>query len=108
MQTERRRVAAHYLCELAEHAVLQGDAARAQALLKQARAHAEELPSVQPPEVRNGPAQQRNQLGAGRGNVRRPVLGERVPGRHGLGIAIKAVITPTTSVGSCERTPSSH
>ena len=39
VQTERRRVAAHYLCELAEHAVLQGDAARAQALLKQARAH---------------------------------------------------------------------
>ena len=26
VQTERRRVAAHYLCELAEHAVLQGDA----------------------------------------------------------------------------------
>jgi lipopolysaccharide assembly protein B len=47
VQAERRRVAAHYLCELAEHAVLQGDAARAQALLKQARAHDAELPRAQ-------------------------------------------------------------
>jgi lipopolysaccharide biosynthesis regulator YciM len=47
VQTERRRVAAHYLCELAEHAVLQGDAARAQALLKQACAHDQELPRAQ-------------------------------------------------------------
>src|ERR1700684_1620979 len=47
VQTERRRVAAHYLCELAEHAVLQGDAARAQVLLKQARAHAVDLPRAQ-------------------------------------------------------------
>src|SRR5580700_6811168 len=47
VQSERRRVAAHYLCELAEHAVLQGEAARAQALLKQARAHDEDLPRAQ-------------------------------------------------------------
>jgi lipopolysaccharide biosynthesis regulator YciM len=47
VQTERRRVAAHYLCELAEHAVLQGDAARAQVLLKQARAHDADLPRAQ-------------------------------------------------------------
>jgi lipopolysaccharide biosynthesis regulator YciM len=47
VQSERRRVAAHYLCELAEHAVLQGDAARAQALLKQASAHDDELPRAQ-------------------------------------------------------------
>jgi lipopolysaccharide biosynthesis regulator YciM len=47
LQLERRRVAAHYLCELAEHAVLQGDAARAQALLKQARAHDAALPRAQ-------------------------------------------------------------
>src|SRR5580704_13407384 len=47
VQHERRRVAAHYLCELAEHALLQGDAARAQTLLKQARAHDEDLPRAQ-------------------------------------------------------------
>jgi len=47
LQSERRRVAAHYLCELAEHAVLQGDAVRAQALLNQARAHDDELPRAQ-------------------------------------------------------------
>src|SRR5665213_1714155 len=47
VQSERRRVAAHYLCELAEHAVLQGDAARAQGLLTQARAHDSELPRAQ-------------------------------------------------------------
>jgi lipopolysaccharide biosynthesis regulator YciM len=44
VQHERRRAAAHYLCELAEHALLQGDGARTQALLKQACAHDEELP----------------------------------------------------------------
>jgi lipopolysaccharide biosynthesis regulator YciM len=47
LQSERRRVAAHYLCELAEHAVLQGDSARAGALLKQAHAHDAELPRAQ-------------------------------------------------------------
>lgn len=47
VQVERRRVAAHYLCELAEHAVLQGDVTRAQALLKQARAHDQDLPRAQ-------------------------------------------------------------
>jgi lipopolysaccharide biosynthesis regulator YciM len=47
VQAERRRVAAHYLCELAEHAVLQGDGARAQALLRQASAHDEHLPRAQ-------------------------------------------------------------
>jgi len=44
LQSERRRVAAHYLCELAEQAILQGDVERARALLRQARSHAEELP----------------------------------------------------------------
>jgi len=44
VQLERRRVAAHYLCELAEHALLQGDIERARALLRQARTHQEELP----------------------------------------------------------------
>jgi lipopolysaccharide biosynthesis regulator YciM len=44
VQLERRRVAAHYLCELAEHALLQGDAERARALLRQARTHQSELP----------------------------------------------------------------
>ena len=47
VQHERRRVAAHYLCELAEHALLQGDATRAQALLRQACAHDEDLPRAQ-------------------------------------------------------------
>jgi len=47
VQCERRRIAAHYLCELAEHAILQGDAARARALLKQASAHDDELPRAQ-------------------------------------------------------------
>jgi lipopolysaccharide biosynthesis regulator YciM len=37
VQQERRRVAAHYLCELAEHALLQGDPERARTLLRQAR-----------------------------------------------------------------------
>jgi lipopolysaccharide assembly protein B len=44
VQVERRRVAAHYLCELAEQALVQGDAERAQALLRQARTHQEDLP----------------------------------------------------------------
>src|SRR5689334_24317356 len=33
VQAERKRVAAHYLCELAEQALLQGDGERAQLLL---------------------------------------------------------------------------
>ena len=44
LQSERRRVAAHYLCELAEHAILQGDADRARALIRQARSHDADLP----------------------------------------------------------------
>lgn len=44
VQAERRRVAAHYLCELAEGALLQGDGARARTLLRQARTHDAELP----------------------------------------------------------------
>ena len=44
VQQERRRVAAHYLCELAEHALLQGDPERAGTLLRQARTHQPELP----------------------------------------------------------------
>lgn len=44
VQLERRRVAAHYLCELAEHALLQGDPERAGTLLRQARTHQSELP----------------------------------------------------------------
>jgi lipopolysaccharide biosynthesis regulator YciM len=44
VQLERRRVAAHYLCELAEHALLQGDPERAGTLLRQARTHQPELP----------------------------------------------------------------
>jgi lipopolysaccharide assembly protein B len=44
VQLERRREAAHYLCELAEHALLQGDRERARTLLRQARTHQAELP----------------------------------------------------------------
>jgi len=44
VQLERARVAAHYLCELAEHALLQGDSERARTLLRQARRHQAELP----------------------------------------------------------------
>jgi lipopolysaccharide assembly protein B len=44
VQAERRRVAAHYLCELAEQALLQGDAERARTLLRQARTHHAQLP----------------------------------------------------------------
>jgi lipopolysaccharide biosynthesis regulator YciM len=39
IQAERKRVAAHYLCELAEQSLLQGDGERAQLLLKQAVTH---------------------------------------------------------------------
>src|SRR5215470_16139686 len=44
VQQERARVAAHYLCELAEHALLQGDSERAHTLLRQARTHQPQLP----------------------------------------------------------------
>jgi len=47
LQQERRTVAAHYLCELAEHALLQGDTERARTLLRQARTHDAELPRAQ-------------------------------------------------------------
>ena len=40
----RRNVGAHYLCELAEHALLQGDLQRAEALLKQARGTSSSAP----------------------------------------------------------------
>jgi lipopolysaccharide assembly protein B len=43
-QEERGRVAAHYLCELAEQALLQGDSERARTLLRQARTHGSALP----------------------------------------------------------------
>jgi lipopolysaccharide assembly protein B len=44
VQLERGRVAAHYLCELAEHALVQGDSERAGTLLRQARTHSAALP----------------------------------------------------------------
>jgi lipopolysaccharide biosynthesis regulator YciM len=44
VQLERGRVAAHYLCELAEHALIQGDSERAGTLLRQARTHSASLP----------------------------------------------------------------
>jgi lipopolysaccharide assembly protein B len=44
VQAERKRVAAHYLCELSEQALLQGDAERARVLLKQARTHDADIP----------------------------------------------------------------
>ena len=44
VQIERCRVAAHYLCELAEQALVQGDAERARTLLRQARTHLADLP----------------------------------------------------------------
>ena len=47
VQSERRTVAAHYLCELAEQALTQGDTARATTLLRQARAHQEQLPRAE-------------------------------------------------------------
>jgi lipopolysaccharide biosynthesis regulator YciM len=43
VQSERRQVAAHYLCELSEQALLQGDTERAQVLLRQALTHDREL-----------------------------------------------------------------
>jgi lipopolysaccharide biosynthesis regulator YciM len=47
VQLERRRVAAHYLCELAEQALVQGDAERAQTLLRQACIHQADLPRAE-------------------------------------------------------------
>ena len=47
VQRDRRRVAAHYLCELAEHALVQGDTERARTLLRQARTHDEDLPRAE-------------------------------------------------------------
>ncbi len=47
LQQERRSVAAHYLCELAEHAIVQGDGERARALIRQARSHDTELPRAE-------------------------------------------------------------
>ena len=44
VQLERAQVAAHYLCELAEQALLQGEAERAGTLLRQARTHQATLP----------------------------------------------------------------
>jgi lipopolysaccharide biosynthesis regulator YciM len=44
VQLERARVAAHYLCELAELALVQGDSARAHTLLREARIHQQVLP----------------------------------------------------------------
>jgi lipopolysaccharide assembly protein B len=44
VQIERCRVAAHYLCELAEQVLLQGDTERARTLLRQARTHQADLP----------------------------------------------------------------
>jgi len=44
VQLERGRVAAHYLCELAEHALVQGETERATRMLRQARTHEPALP----------------------------------------------------------------
>ena len=44
LRAERRRVAAHYLCELAEQALVQGEPQRAGTLLRQARTHQADLP----------------------------------------------------------------
>jgi lipopolysaccharide assembly protein B len=44
MQLERGEVAAHYLCELAEQALLQGETERTATLLRQARTHQSALP----------------------------------------------------------------
>lgn len=44
LQLERAQVAAHYLCELAEQALLQGEGERAATLLRQARTHQPQLP----------------------------------------------------------------
>ena len=47
VQAERARIAAHYLCELAEQALVQGDAPRALTLLGQARSRAQDLPRAE-------------------------------------------------------------
>ncbi|MFO7275682.1 MAG: hypothetical protein DIU56_001495 [Pseudomonadota bacterium] len=47
LQKERRRAAAHYLCELAEEALVQGDEERAGTLLRQARTHDPDLPRAE-------------------------------------------------------------
>jgi lipopolysaccharide biosynthesis regulator YciM len=47
VQAERGRIGAHYLCELAEHALVQGDAERARTLLRQARNHQADLPRAE-------------------------------------------------------------
>lgn len=47
VQLERRKHAAHYLCELAEQALLQGDMDRTRTLLRQARVHDAELPRAE-------------------------------------------------------------
>jgi lipopolysaccharide assembly protein B len=47
LKKERLSVAAHYLCELAEHAILEGDMERARALLKQAKSHDPALPRAE-------------------------------------------------------------
>jgi lipopolysaccharide biosynthesis regulator YciM len=47
LQSERKRVAAHYLCELAEQALLQGDFERTRTLLKQAQSHDVNLPRAE-------------------------------------------------------------
>ena len=44
VQAERGRIAAHYLCELAEQSLTQGESDRARALLRQARAREHDLP----------------------------------------------------------------
>ena len=46
VQSERAPIAAHYLCELAEQALAQGDRERARGLLTQARGRAGDLPRV--------------------------------------------------------------
>jgi lipopolysaccharide biosynthesis regulator YciM len=47
VQLERRRVAAHYLCEIAEQALVQGDTERARTLLRQACTHQADLPRAE-------------------------------------------------------------
>jgi lipopolysaccharide biosynthesis regulator YciM len=44
VQLERGKVAAHYLCELAEQSLVQGDSERARTQLREARTHQEVLP----------------------------------------------------------------
>ena len=47
VQAERARIAAHYLCELAEQALVQRDVAHARSLLAQARERAPDLPRAE-------------------------------------------------------------